>query len=99
MNKTKRDIERLAKRLGADLIVNNPAPELDCELVAPAGHHWKGEDVHSLVGCQDNWDTAGEVWEDVYHRALDGVEVCDRDTCSSWHNNECDFWHNATITN
>lgn len=93
IRKQKRDVELRATKWHAELIINSPSPELDCELVAPYGHHWKNEDVHAFVGCTiDNGMTAPEAWGDLWDRCSEGPELCTPETCALWHDGHCGFW-------
>lgn len=80
--KTKHDVVRLASRFGAELLIHDDRP-IDCEVMAPHGHHWIEDELHSLVGHQ--LGSAGDVWQDLYDRMLAGVEPC---------HNSCSFWGN-----
>ncbi len=89
-HKTKRDVIRLAKTLGATLYINIDRDPLDVELVAPTGHYWKDDPVvHALVGHQHPCERAGDVWDDLYDRASGGVISCDD---MESHCTDCDFW-------
>lgn len=94
--KTKRDVVRLAKRLGAELIVDDRFAELDVEVEAPYGHHWTDCDVHVLVGHQNDDDTRAMLWDDLWERMKGGVELCrghgGERSCGAMHNGQCDFW-------
>ena len=85
---TRRDVARLAESLGAELVVHNARP-VECELIAPLGHHWteggaQGCALHVLVGFQSYGKSASDVWDDLYDRArYGGPGKCPAD---------CDFW-------
>lgn len=88
--KTKRDVQRLADRLGAELLINSDHPQLDAELVAPFGHYWTCEPyLHALVGCQNDEEPTTNVWTDMYDRAKHGVTRCDDPEDG---HGDCEFW-------
>lgn len=90
-HKTKRDVQRRARELGATIAINSEAPQLDVGVMAPGWHHWQGEDVHELIGCQHDGESAGEVWDDLWHR-MTGVQHCTPETCQAWDNGRCSWW-------
>ena len=83
--KTKRDVMRLAKRLGATVSINANPPRLDVGVEAPRGSNWSCDPgVHELVRCQWDDDTPADVWTDLWERMDLGIEFCIYGDACDW---------------
>ena len=80
--KQRRDVYRLAKKLGAKIIENDPH---DFEAEAPNGKRWKCDGVHWLVASLWDGYTMGELWTDLWGRMDFGLETCTETDCDSCH--------------
>lgn len=82
---TRRKVAKRAAKLGCEFIINAEPPHLDCEVIAPVGMVFADDDLHCLVGSQDDWTTPEQIYDDLIFRMAGGVKPCPFVDCDFCH--------------